>query len=187
MTIVVESGSGDAGSESYISVAELDTYVSGRNYSYTDTPSTAAKEGGLRLATEYIDTNYRFNGTRLLSTQALEFPRDGLTDWSSMEITGVPARVKNATAELAFRVANGEVLFSDLQRAGMVKSESVGPISVTYMDGAPAGTSFIAVDRALSQYVRDTKAVGAPYYNTDAVGSFFDFDMTANPPSPTDD
>lgn len=162
MTLIVETGIGMPDAESYISVAEYRTYCDGRgmeNASATD----VAVEQKLRIATGYIDTVRRYKGARLLASQSLEFPRDSLTDFGGLIVTGVPARVKRACAELAFK-AFSENLYADLDRGGMVASQSVGPISVSYEAGAPVGKQFMEAMRLLDPYARDATVIGAPFF-----------------------
>ena len=161
MTLVVETGSGMPDAESYLSVADFRTYCEARGLT-VDGDDTVAEQK-LRIATGYIDTVRRYKGSRLQVSQSLEFPRDSLTDFGGLPVTGVPARVKNACAELAYK-AFSEDLYTDLDRGGMVKSQSVGPISVTYADGAPAGKQFVSAMKLLDPYVRDNSQVGQPYF-----------------------
>jgi hypothetical protein len=162
MALIVEDGSGMANAESYLSVADFTAYCTARGLTFT-ADTEAVTEQKLRIATGYIDTVRRYKGSRITAAQALEFPRDGLTDWGGLAITGVPARVKNACAELAYK-AFTENLYVDLDRGGMVSSQSVGPISVSYAEGAPAGKSFTAAIKLLEPYFRDAKDIGAPYF-----------------------
>ena len=74
MALVVEDGTGLSTAESYISVADADTYHSDRgNALWTGTD--AVKEEALRQATEYLDATYDWKGSISLTTQALNWPR----------------------------------------------------------------------------------------------------------------
>lgn len=149
MPLVVEDGTGTSGADSYLSLDDFATYCT--NYGHnTGSATNEAKEVALRKATAYID-GFRYRSLRLTESQALEFPRAGLVDWNGLAVTGVPLRVKNACAELAVRALT-TTLDKDQDRGGMVKSKSVGPISVTYSDKAPAGTVFTAVEKLLQPY-----------------------------------
>lgn len=171
MAITVEDGTGKADAETYLSVADFKAYCDARGYAYSGN-SDSVIEQKLRLAAAYIDTFARFKAVRLVSDQALEFPRSGLVDWSGITVTGVPKRVKDACAELAFK-ALSENLYSDADRGGMVKSESVGPISVTYADGAPAQKLFSSAVNLLKPYLRDERdSIGAPVFGGSDEGYF---------------
>lgn len=157
MALVVEDGTGKADAESYATVAQFTSYCEARGYA-TGGPDDEVVEQKLRLATDYIDAHYRFKGARKLSTQALEFPRTGLLDWSSYEITGVPSRLRSATIELAFKGLTDAAFFVDSDKSGRVTSEKVGPISITYGgDGAdPSEKRYTVVDSMLAQYTRES-------------------------------
>jgi hypothetical protein len=172
--LIVEDGTGKADAESYLSVAEFVAYCDARgldhgSHGHNDTQ----REIALRKATAYVDTISRYKGQRLAPAQALEFPRDALYDWSGHPVTGVPKRVKDACAELASRALEGD-LYEDLDRGGLIRSESVGPISTTYVDGAPAGKVFRVAVQLLEPYVRkDKDLIGKPVFGgTDTPASF---------------
>jgi hypothetical protein len=156
MTLAAQNDAGAvADADSYLSQAAFETYSENRNR-VLSAFSDEAIEAALRAATQYIDTISRWRGTRLGAGQSTEFPRAGLADWSSYAVTGVPKRVKDACAELAWAsLAAGEELYVDLDRGGRVASESVGPISVSYFADAPAGKSYRAAMQLLKQYMRD--------------------------------
>lgn len=139
MALIVESGVGLPNSEAYISVTDADTYFSNRGNTAWAALTTAAKESALRLSTDYMGAVYgpRWCGDRLTATQALDWPRGE---------PGVPEAVKRANAELAVRASAGALLGD---QGAQVKSETVGPISVTYADGARQNVRYAAVDSAL--------------------------------------
>lgn len=155
MPLIVENGTGLLDADSYVTLAEFKTWASNRGYRWEDAEDFQIEEQ-LRLATGWIDTYNRYKGQRLKVEQTLEFPRSGLVDWSSHTITGVPHRVKQACCELAYKGLS-EPLYVDLDRGGMVTSESVGPISVSYAPDAPAGKVFMFAANLLKPYVRDPK------------------------------
>lgn len=145
MAIVIEDGSGKPDAEAYISVADADTYFSNRGNTAWAALTTAAKEAALRLSTDYMEAAYgpRWCGERATDTQALSWPR---TDVDGVADDVVPEAVKRANAELAVRASAGALL---ADQGAQVKSETVGPISVTYADGARQDVRYAAVDVAL--------------------------------------
>lgn len=175
--LIVETGTGLADAESYLTVADFKGYCDKRGLSY-DGQSDTVIEQKLRIATGYIDTVKRYKGQRLLSEQALEFPRANLTDWGGLAVAGVPGRVKQACAELAFK-AFTENLYVDLDRGGMVTSQSVGPMSVSYSDKAPVGKSYMTAMKLLEPYTRDYLIIGQPYFVQ--VDAFFASTTDDNP------
>ncbi len=153
MTLIVEDGGGHADANAYVSVAEADEYFALRGNAAWAAAEAADKEAAIVRATDYLDAGHAFRGVRASQTQALAWPRLGAEDDAGRAIAGVPEAVRRACAELALRALAGDLL-PDAPRGGGVKSESVGPLSVTYADGAPAGTVRAAVDRLLRPVVR---------------------------------
>lgn len=179
MALVVENGTGLADAEAYLSVAQFRTFCT--NYGYdVGTATDTDLEVKLRLGAEFVDCEFRYKGQRLVPAQGREFPRTGLTDWSGYDVTGVPARVVKANAELAFKALSGP-LYEDLDRGGQVVSESVGPMSTTYAAGAPVGTVRIFAEKLLAQYVRhDGDTINGPFFQT-SDAPLFGVGMHSNP------
>jgi hypothetical protein len=179
MALIVENGTGLTDADSYISLAAFKAYADDRGYDYSAFADQLIEQK-LRLGTQYVDTIQRYKAQRLLATQALEFPREELYDWSGLLVTGVPMRVKHATAELAFRALSGE-LYADLDRGGQVQSESVAGISVTYKDGAPVGRWFTFAMNLLEPYKKEKKdLMGTPKFGGADTG-YFVLDQHKNP------
>lgn len=145
MAIEIEDGMGLPGAEAYISVADADTYFSLRGNAAWDALSEERKEQVLRLGADYLGQVYgsRWRGDRLTGEQALDWPRTGYD--------GVPEAVKRANAEMAVRASTGPLL---ADQGAQVKSETVGPLSVTYADGARQSVRYAAVDALLARYLR---------------------------------
>lgn len=139
MALIVEDGTGLPDAEAYISVADADAYHAARGNAAWAALAEPAKEAALRLATDYMEAEYgpRWRGNRLTAEQALSWPRG---------VEGVPEAVRRANAELAVRASAGPLL---ADQGPAVKQETVGPISVTYADGARQSTRYAAVDAAL--------------------------------------
>jgi len=166
MALVVEDGTGKADAESYISVADADTYHSNRNSTSWAVLSTAVKEACLRKATEYMVNQYRTRwlGVRVESStgQALDWPRAFV--YSEPFLNGavgeypylvaddvVPTEVQRACAELALR-ASATTLDPDLEQK--VVQETVGPITVKYDVNAPVYVTYRQIDNMLKIYLK---------------------------------
>ena len=152
---VVETGSGLSTANSYLSVADADTYHSNVTRSSDWSAATAAvKQNALIVATQYLDIHYqgRWRGYRASGTQALAWPRASVEDddgyW--LDSASLPQRLKDACAELALRVVLGDNLLGTVTEAGEVVSESVtvGPISESksYAGGKPYGYEYPKLD-----------------------------------------
>lgn len=144
MTLIVEDGTGLPNAEAYISVADADAYFEARGNMAWGDLALPAREAALRLGADYMAQVYgpRWAGARLTDTQALDWPRCR---------EGVPAAVARANAELAARAASGPLL---ADQGPAVKSETVGPLSVTYADGARQSVRYAAVDAMLAPLLR---------------------------------
>lgn len=136
MALIVEDGSGKTDADSYLSVTDADTYHTNHSSS-TDWSgaTTAVKEKALRLTTQYLDVRYDglWKGVRSNENQALAWPRTYVEDSDGyyFESNEMPQRLKDATAELALRVVEGDTLLDDISKPGTIRSQSVsvGPIS----------------------------------------------------------
>jgi hypothetical protein len=153
MALVVEDGTGLANAESYLSVADANTYFT-KFVNAAWVGEVPDLEGALRRATQYLDANYRFKGCKLkytqTSQQALQWPRDAYT-MTCLGITWPPAKLQQACAELAVRSLASDLYKDQDDRA--IKSESVGPISTTYANPTNGGqVRFVIVDDLLAQY-----------------------------------
>lgn len=152
--LITEDGSGRADAESLCSVSEADAwhFARGRDATWNDRDEEA-KEQALRRATDYMG-RYRWKGSRVTAAQALDWPRTGAWAYGfEIASNGVPATVRNACAELAFRALDAELL-PDIVDSRPVTSEKVGPLEVTYADGAAVQSPvFAAVDAMLKPYV----------------------------------
>lgn len=169
MPLTVELGTGASDSESYSSVADADTYHDLRGNTNWATMQTAEKEASLRRATDYLNQVYRmrWDGTRINSTQALDWPRAFVVrkDFEYGGLNGqtviggsyyypndeVPIEVKNACIELAFKAASGE-LAADLEQ-GVIR-EKVDVLEVEYDRTSPQYKRYRAIDLLLAPLLK---------------------------------
>lgn len=162
MALETEDGTGKADAESYASVAEADLYFSNRGYTLWATLTTEEREQALRRATDYMGEVYRlrWTGTRLTSTQALDWPRYLVPMVDSPGGYGVlpayypqdevPVLVKSACCYLAFKASQGE-LAPDLDRR--TTREKVDVIEVEYSDRGPQFVVYRAADNMLKPFL----------------------------------
>ena len=141
MSLIVEDGTGKSDAESYISVADADTYHSKRGNTAWAALATETKEVLLRKAADYMVQVYRtqWAGARKFDNQGLDWPRYDVPKFDSPSGYGsypayyldtiVPGEVKVACAELAYK-ANIEDLAPDIER--LTKREKVGTLEVEY-------------------------------------------------------
>lgn len=152
MSLIVDDGTGLSTAESYISVADADTYIAaykGADATW-DAATDATKEIAARQATQYLDGFYSWKGVTLTSTQALDWPRTGVYDERDGLIEGIPTDLENATAEVMFLIVTGVTIIENVDRSKQTTREKVDVIEVEYESGASVQPSFPTVGRLLS-------------------------------------
>ena len=167
MALIVETGAGVPGAESYLSLADADSWHSKRNNTAWSSAVDTQREAALRLATDYIDGHYRhrWHGWRVQPVnQSLEWPRYGVPVPGSRLRSGsafydgfigsiylpsnqIPQRLKDAVCEAALRSLAGPLL-ADVDQT--VSREKVGPLETWYASGVDVATTYPAIDSLLS-------------------------------------
>lgn len=148
---------GSASADSYASIAEATEYTAARGLAWF--LGLNAQEQALRRATAWIDATYRgkFPGQRQNGRgQSLEWPRKDAQDADGydIEIDAIPSEIVSATIEAAVReLASPNGLSPDVNLSQSVRSETVGPISVTY-----AGAAGVSSQRPVLTVVDDILA-----------------------------
>lgn len=97
---------GDAATNSYASLAEAEAYMLTLVHKDDWTAGTdPTKEAALQQATRLLDT-LTWKGRKATAEQALAWPRTGVVDREGYEVsaTTIPAALRNACAEFAFRL-----------------------------------------------------------------------------------
>ena len=138
MALIVETGVGIAGAESYNSVAAISAYWVKRGHTSFATAwaaaTTANHEGAAREATDFLDAEYGafYRGTRKGYVQGKMWPRTSAQDGTGYYLPAMPPELKQAHAELAGRAISGR-LSEDAALSGSVASKTVkaGPVSTT--------------------------------------------------------
>lgn len=147
------------GTDTYLSVADADTYWSNRNNSVWSAATTADKEKALREATQYLDGAYNYIGELYSLTQALAWPRFGALIVSGnfkgayYNTDVIPPQIKHATAELALEALSNR-LVEVQDRGGQIKRVKVDVIETEYSDFAPSGKTFDFVSMIVRDLVR---------------------------------
>ncbi len=104
MAITIEESPGLATSNSYVSLADAETYIETRLHIADWTAATDEnKKAGLVWATRLLDAQIEWLGYRIDDTQVLEWPRSGVTDRGGYFLSDslIPTFLENATAEYA--------------------------------------------------------------------------------------
>ena len=167
MALIVESGACEAGSNSYISLADADTYATDRGL-WTSATADDAKTVALLRAADYLNT-LQWKGQPVDWQRTMAWPRIGvqLPDGGTIPMSLVPKAVAQAQTELAALIVAGTNPLAPAERGGRVVAEThttkAGDIDViggdsqsdsyTYAEGAPVETYFPAVVGLLRPYL----------------------------------
>ena len=147
MALVLEDGTGLTNSESYVDVDYVDAYFLKRGIN--EWASLTNREQLIIRAMDYIENNYTYQGTKLVSTQSLQFPRliNGETVY--------PIALKNAVCELALK-SNEEDLLADTDKTTI--REKVGALEVEYDPNQDNTKSYNYVNKLLAPYLVSTSS-----------------------------
>jgi len=157
MALVVEDGTGLSNAQCYRGATATAAYHTARGDSTFAALSDAAKEAAILKAQEFMRDEYGGGllGYKVLSTQALDFPRygiekqgyEGVVYWPSDTI---PTIIADVESDLALKSLAG-ALVSDLTQAK--KSVKVGSLAVEYDTTANRQTFYAAIHSKISQFL----------------------------------
>ena len=146
MAITIVATAGSASANSFITLAEAETYMEGRgNKALWTAASDANKNIALAEATQEISLR-EYSGARTDDTQALSWPRQWANNpddpvQSYFDNDVVPTRIKNATAELAFQfIKAGTTDVAALAAAANVKRKQVDVLVTEYFASSSSMT-----------------------------------------------
>ncbi len=161
MSLVIEDGTGVSNAQSYLDVIGFKSYCTARGIPYSSYADPAI-EYGLINGTEYIDIRWgaRLKGDlQFPDTQSLLFPRLYIYDEQGRYLTGIPERLKRATAEYALISLTQELmpnyLDQDSDKILIEETKDIGPIKKTqkFQLGRNSGsTSFNKADSLMSVF-----------------------------------
>lgn len=158
MALVIEDGTGKPDAESFATVLEARTFATRRGF--TLPADDTAVESLLVKAADYFRT-LSFLGTRLVATQALAFPREGIeVEGEVLEPSPIPVNVKNAQIQLAVYAVT-----QDLNPVGAGREVIKQKVDVIEQEFAPTGSGsvtpvFNAALSWLSDYLDDSTSSG---------------------------
>jgi len=137
--MALDATANGASADSYITVADADTYHDNHLYATDWTGATTAnKEKALKMATRILDEKIEWSGTRTSSTQALGWGRTDVTDDGQVVSSdSVPQSIKNATAEFARHLISSDST-GDEDGKGLT-SISVGSVALSFDKTDTAG------------------------------------------------
>jgi len=146
------------GEDTFISVADADSYWTKRNNTTWANATVAEKEAALIIATEFLNSRYDWPGVIADETQTLSWPRDNAYDLEGRELTGTPEAVSNATAWLAEYALDNE-LFSVSGKEDIISRVKAGDVEVewnaeeTLNSGSDTNPNFNYLQSVLSSIV----------------------------------
>lgn len=168
MAFTVQDSTGlVAGANAYAAIAFCDTYLADRGKTAWDSLTDSQKQAAIIEATDYLDVNFKYGGLRLNdSGQVTEFPRRSLYDANAVLVSGIPERLQEACAELAYRASQGTELFPDLEfnASGRKVKDllKVGPITIEegLETGGSSAPRFPVVERILREFTLSSPGFG---------------------------
>lgn len=198
MALTVETGTGSATANSFVTDAEFVAWLTARGRKsavQAVAPSGSTREPYLVLAFDYLrnEERFKYRGTRATATQAAPWPRVGAAERDGPVIPSdvIPWRLKDAQCAAAYQMASsGDALQPPLEAGGRIASETVGPISTSYFDSGPGGavaeTIYPEVAGLLSPLLWDvrTMPLRAVPYVTEPV-TVVGFNNEFAPPDPS--
>lgn len=150
MTITINSTPGSSTANCYTSLAAADLYLEAHLEAAAWSALTQErKSAALVAATRELDTQI-WSGRRSEQGQALAWPRLYIYDYDGFQVTGVPAKIAAATAELAIwnllestRLAGGFELDN-------MDSVEIGPVKYKIKAGVSSALPSLILDMILS-------------------------------------
>jgi len=147
MAIIVEDGSIVAGADSYVSVADYETWATARGIDF----DSGLVESQILRAMDYIET-LRFIGQKSTKTQPLQFPRVGVVvDGYELDYNEIPQQLNKAVYESIKAESEGLSQLANVERKTL--REKVGAIEVQYSDNSNSQTSVVAINKALYKLI----------------------------------
>lgn len=163
MALIIETGAGVAGANSYVDLAYLKAYHLSRGRSAWDYYDDEEMEAAALRAMTYLET-FRYKGQRVAVSQSCVFPRVGIImrdglEWPSTE---VPEMVRAAQAEATQReIETPGTLLPDWEPGkGPKRREKLGDMEDEWFKQDPneGKYPFQAVMRLLADFIIDPTA-----------------------------
>jgi len=148
---------GGTSTNSYITLAEWQTYWSARNVDLTQHGHDDDHEANLVQAADYLNRTYNFVGERQYRYQAMAWPRLTGTmlvkDWP-IDPDTVPQDIKDAQAEMAYLIHEGATPFSTVSSGAVKRVKSkAGPVETeTEYTNYREVPRFVAIEGLLAPY-----------------------------------
>jgi hypothetical protein len=167
MALIVEDGTGKSDAESYVSVADVITWIT-KYYPANDflTKTTAEQEAYCLQSTQYLDQKYggRWLGDKNSKEQALDWPRKNvMVDGFAVEDNEIPNALLIGTYQTIIPFVAGDDPFASIETPGSIieESASIGPISETTKYSGPKSyfTKYPKIDAAVRSIIENADFV----------------------------
>nr|DAF75541.1 MAG TPA: Putative Head Tail Connector Protein [Caudoviricetes sp.] len=157
--LIVEDGNLVEGANSYVSLEEATAYQRRFNRQDWLGLSEDEKKASLIKATQYVDNQFTWKGRRKYQTQELGFPRVMLLDLDGFEVTGIPARLKQAICEAAYYGYQTDLFQTYESEQGIIKRnkervEGAVEKEVEYFNTKETAVDYISKYAALNSLLR---------------------------------
>ena len=162
MALVVETGSGVAGANTYADAAYVDAYCAGLGLADWAAKTAEEKESAILRAMQYIESR-PWKGHKAEELYPLEWPRSAVEDRNGYAVDEdeVPEKVKKALSEGAYREAESpRSLQKDLKGSLQTKRVKAGSLETEYFEGSEeAGDRLVLIESLLVGLVVEDTAV----------------------------
>lgn len=164
MALVVETGAGVAGANSYRTLADIRAYALARGV--TLSPVDATLEPLALMAMDYLEgLRARYQGSKTAATNALQWPRVNVKiDCVDFPSDAIPVELANAQSRLCMEQHAGVVL-SATRTGAFIVEDTVGPLTTKYSDKHGGGPGTVPTMPAVEDLL-------APLFAACGQGSF---------------
>lgn len=143
MTITINATPADSTANSYVTLAEANTYMEAHlQASIWSALDDEKKKAALVAATRLLDTE-QFAGRRSHQQQSLSWPRTYVYDYDAYPVEGVPQKLKAAQIEYAIWNLTEEDRLAGSFELETMESVEIGPIKYKIRNGASTTPDFI--------------------------------------------
>lgn len=136
MALVLDDTAGGASANTYITLADAETYFEGRaNKASWTAASDADKNIALVHSTRLLDAMFMWAMNPTTDTQALQWPRNGILDTNRLRVipdTEIPDEVKWATCEWAMGLIAGDLTADSGVAAQSLTALKAGPVELKF-------------------------------------------------------
>ncbi len=131
-TLIKEDGTGKTDSNTYITLAEYETYIDERGL--TESTTDDAKTGRIIQAKDWLEAQEeRYQGVKETDEQALIWPRSWVQIYSyPLDASTIPQQLKDAQAQLVYDSASTDIY--NVNNGQAIVKEKVDVIEVQYSD-----------------------------------------------------